>query len=121
MRFDYLVGEELRKWIDQAAERQGKRFAKTALNEFTAGAGEDLASILGALEQVCAYVGKSPEIDLEAVRAIVQAAAGRQSVRHDRRHYGRQHGAARKSRRKRWWTKGNPAWAFWRSSFANCA
>lgn len=72
VRFDYLVGEELRKWIDQAAERQGKRFAKTALNEFTAGAGEDLASILGALEQVCAYVGENPEIDLEAVRAIVQ-------------------------------------------------
>ena len=29
-------------------------------------------AIRSALEQVCAYVGESPEIDLEAVRAIVQ-------------------------------------------------
>ena len=72
MRFDYLVGEELRKWIVQAAERQGKRFEKAALNEFVPGAGEDLQAISGALEQVCAYTGEAAEIDLAAVRAIVR-------------------------------------------------
>src|SRR5699024_7082030 len=68
VRFDYLVGEELRKWIVQAAERQGKRFEKAALNEFVPGAGEDLQAISGALEQVCAYTGEAAEIDLAAVR-----------------------------------------------------
>ena len=72
VRFDYLVGEELRKWIVQAAERQGKRFEKAALNEFVPGAGEDLQAISGALEQVCAYTGEAAEIDLAAVRAIVR-------------------------------------------------
>jgi len=72
VKFEYLTGKELSAWTQKEAGRRGKKIAPEAMEEFLFNAGPDLQSILGSLEQLCAYVLEREVIALEDVGEVVR-------------------------------------------------
>jgi len=72
VKFEYLTGRELNAWAQKEASKRGKKIAPEALEEFLFNSGPDLQSILGSLEQLCAYVLEREVIALEDVEEVVR-------------------------------------------------
>ncbi|MEF9895160.1 MAG: DNA polymerase III subunit delta [Clostridia bacterium] len=71
VRFDYLEGAELDKWVRAQAKKLDATFHPDALRQLTFLAGASLARLDGEVRKLCAYAGPGGTVTRAAVEALV--------------------------------------------------
>ncbi len=69
-------GENLSRWIAQAAQKRGKKIGPQAVELLSQWVGRDMAALDSEVEKLSIYATSRPEITAEDVNALVAATAG---------------------------------------------